>query len=389
MRRTYAERALAAARVGRTMSGMRTPPDPTRPSSAPPPPAAKIKVICTLGPASLEPAVIGALDIRGVDLFRINLSHTPLEEVAPTIGFVRRHSDVPICLDTEGAQVRCGKVTPGLVLTSGAEVDLTPETVEGDTERLTLWPAATFAVLKPGSIVSIDFDGALLRVVEAGVLGARAVVVRTGRVGSNKAVTIRPAPSLPTLTGKDVAAIKIGRQLGIEHYALSFAGSQEGVRRTRALIPRGAELISKIESRAGVRNLDGIIADSDTVLIDRGDLSREVALEEVPYFQKVIVRHANLWHRPVYVATNLLESMVHNSRPTVAEVNDIANTLLDGVHGLVLAAETAVGVDPVGAVDLVMRAIGAFRHEHLTRLGATEDAPDPEWRAIEPLLTGP
>jgi pyruvate kinase len=149
---------------------------------------------------------------------------------------------------------------------------------------------------------------------------------------------------------------------------LSFAASGEGVRRTRELIGPGARLISKIESRAGMRNMDDVIAESDAVLIDRGDLSREVAIEEVPYYQKAIVRRANRWHKPLYVATNLLESMVLNSVPTVAEVSDIANTLLDGAHGLVLAAETAIGIDPVGSVDLVLRAIAAFEHEHLGRI---------------------
>ena len=114
--------------------------------------------------------------------------------------------------------------------------------------------------------------------------------------------------------------------------------------------------------------MDEIIEAADAVLIDRGDLSREVPLEHVPYYQKAIVRRANRWNQPLFVATNLLESMVINRRPTIAEANDIANTLLDGVHGLVLAAETAIGVDPVGTVDMVLRAIDAFEREALGRL---------------------
>ena len=140
------------------------------------------------------------------------------------------------------------------------------------------------------------------------------------------------------------------------------------MRQIRELIPPTAHLISKIESRAGVRNMDEIIEASDAVLIDRGDLSREVPLEEVPYYQKAIVRRANRWHKPLYVATNLLESMVLYNRPTIAEVNDIANTLLDGAHGLVLAAETAIGLDPVAAVDMVRRAIATFEREVLGNL---------------------
>ena len=139
------------------------------------------------------------------------------------------------------------------------------------------------------------------------------------------------------------------------------------MQQTRDLIPAHAQIIAKIESLLGVQNMDGIIEASDAVLIDRGDLSREVRLEQIPYFQKTIVRRANRWHTPLYVATNLLESMVVYNRPTIAEMNDIANTLLDGAHGLVLAAETAIGVDPVGAVDMVKQAIAVFEQEDFGR----------------------
>ena len=335
----------------------------------------RIRIICTLGPASRDPDVITRLDERGVDLFRINLSHTRLEEVEPTIDFIRRYSAVPISLDTEGAQVRCGPVVPDLVLATGAEIDLVADPVLGSVDRLTLTPHHTFAALRSGSSLSVDFHGAVLRVVEIRDGGVRAVVERGGRVGSNKAVTVEPAPPLPALTEKDVAAIAIGCRMGINDYALSFAASGEGVRRIRELIPPTAHLISKIESRAGVRHMDEIIEASDAVLIDRGDLSREVPLEAVPYYQKAIVRRANRWHKPLYVATNLLESMVVHNRPTIAEVNDIANTLLDGAHGLVLAAETAIGLDPVGVVDMVRRAIDTFEREALGRL-VEPDAPD-------------
>ena len=349
---------------------------------------AKIRVICTLGPASLNASVLSGLDARGVDLFRINLSHTPVEALEETIDFVRGLSNVPISLDTEGAQVRCGAVGADRVLEAGCVVTLDSEDVEGVGERLSLRPVEVFECLRPGSLVSVDFHGAVLRVTDVVAGAFRAVVVRGGRIGSNKAVTVSPAPQLPDLTGKDVAAIAIGRGMGVEDYALSFAASQEGVRQIRGLIPAAARLICKIESRAGVRNLDGIIAGSDVVLIDRGDLSREVPIEEVPYFQKAIVRRANRLHKPLYVATNLLESMVVNSGPTVAEVNDIANTLLDGAHGLVLAAETAIGVDPLGAVDLVMRAIEAFEREHANRFdGSAEDPVDTQPGLRHPVNT--
>ena len=320
----------------------------------------KIRILCTLGPASLKPDVIRSLDERDVDLFRINLSHTPLDAVESTIELVRSVSSTPICLDSEGPQVRCGLVEPDVVFSVDDEIVLTGSDVTGTRRELTLWPRSVFDVLQADSLVGIDFDGALLRVAEVGAGKARAVVIRAGKVRSNKAVTVEPRPALPALSEKDLAAIDIGARLGITHYALSFATSSEDVMQLRALAPPGAHIIAKIESRQGVRNMDGIIDAADAVLIDRGDLSHEVALEYVPFYQKAIARRANRWNRPVYVATNLLESMVTSNVPTIAEANDIANTLLDGVHGLVLAAETAIGVDPVGSVDVVLRAIQAF-----------------------------
>ncbi len=319
-----------------------------------------IRILCTLGPASLNRGVIRGLEQRGVDLFRVNLSHTALAAVEDTIRLVQAHSRVPICLDTEGAQVRCGIVAPGVTLTAGEPVRLTADKGMGTATELTLRPPSVFRGMRPGAVVSIDFDGALLRVTKVGDGWAMAVVTEGGRVKSNRAVSITPAPSLPALTSKDRRALEVGVRCGIEHFALSFAGSAADVDLLRSLVPPGSHVMAKIESRAGVANRDEIIQVADATIIDRGDLSREIPLEYVPFYQKAIVRRANRWNSPVYVATNLLESMVTNRRATVAEVNDIANTLLDGVHGLVLAAETAIGIDPLGAVDVVRRSIRAF-----------------------------
>ncbi len=328
----------------------------------------QLQILCTLGPASLSKEVIAQLDWAGVDLFRINLSHTPLEALDRALDLVQASSAKPVCLDLEGAQVRCGRVAPGVTLRKGEPIRLTAEQVEGTARELTLWPATTFAALKCGSRVAIDFDGAKVRVTDVRGDHADAVVVEEGQLRSNKGVVVEPAPTLPTLTVKDREAIALGVRRGIGHVALSFASSAKDVALVRSLVPSGTRVISKIESGAGVRNMDGIIDSSDAVLIDRGDLSREVPLEYIPFYQKAIVRRANRWSRPVYVATNLLESMVVNRNPTIAEANDIANTLLDGVHGLVLAAETAIGHDPVGTVNMVARMIRAFEWSSFSAL---------------------
>jgi pyruvate kinase len=333
----------------------------------------KLQVLCTLGPASLKDDVIERLAARGVDLFRLNLSHTPLEAVQPAIDRIRKLCSVPICLDTEGAQVRCGRVDGDTtIFEPDQRIRLVTADDLGGVDRLPIKPRATFATLRPGSTLQVDFDGVVLRILEVGEDGAESVVVEGGRVSSNRAVTVDPAPALPTLTDKDLAAIEVGAACGIRHFALSFANHADDVAAVRTLLPPDSQLIAKIESASGVRNMDGIIETASAVLIDRGDLSREVALEHVPFYQKAIVRRANRWNRQVFVATNLLESMIRNRRPTIAEANDIANTLLDGVHGLVLAAETAIGVDPVGTVDMVLRMIRAFDRIGLAALSDPE-----------------
>lgn len=320
----------------------------------------RIAILCTLGPRSLNRETIAALDAHDVDLFRINLSHTAADEIEDVISLIRRHSATPICLDTEGPQVRCGPMADETRLEPGGQVVLTAEEVLGNSERFTLRPATAIEQLKVGSILSIDIDGAAVAITAVREGSATAEVAAAGRVQSNRAVTIRPKPGLPALSEKDLTAVAIGARNGIAHYALSFAGAAEDVDRLRALAPDGAHIIAKIESRSGLIHMDEIIPAADSVLLDRGDLSREVPIERVPYWQKAIIRRCNRWNRSLYVATNLLESMVTSLTPTVAESNDIANTLFDGVHGLVLASETAVGVDPVGVVAMTRRMIAAF-----------------------------
>jgi pyruvate kinase len=318
------------------------------------------KILCTLGPASLKPDVIAELAHRGVGLFRINLSHTAPEDVEPTIDFVRKHADVPICLDTEGAQVRCGGMAAGVVLAEGQPVRLRPGQDPGDGEAFSLRPTSIFEELEAGNIVRVDFDGATLRVTDIADGEAEAIVVGAGKVGSNKAVTIEPPPRLPSLTEDDLLAIQRGVLAGIRHFALSFANHADDVKSLRGLLPPDAHVIAKIESRSGIHNVEPITIAADAVLIDRGDLSREVPMEHVPIYQKHIIRVANALNTPVYVATNLLESMLVSRNPTLAESNDIFNTLYDGAHGLVLAAETAIGEHPVESLEAVLRMVDAF-----------------------------
>jgi pyruvate kinase len=323
------------------------------------------KIICTLGPSSLKPRVIRRLQQLGVSLFRLNLSHTPIEAVRPAVALMQKHSTVPICLDSEGAQIRTGKFAAAPAhLKKDSLVYVHRHLVSGDAQKFNFTPAATIELLEPGDFITMDFHAVLAEVME--IESDRAVlrVRKGGRVGNNKACNVHRHIELPAITDKDREAIEIGREMGVDHFALSFANRPEDVQQMRELIGPGATLISKIESRSGILHLVEIARLSDAILIDRGDLSRQVEMEQIPGQQKDIIGRVKAIGRPVYVATNLLESMVHSAVPTLAEINDIYNTLDDGVDGLVLAAETAVGKFPVGCVEMVRKVIIEFERSN-------------------------
>ncbi|MDP6344502.1 MAG: pyruvate kinase, partial [Alphaproteobacteria bacterium] len=200
-------------------------------------------------------------------------------------------------------------------------------------------------------------------------------VLNGGQIGNNKAVTVDRDVTMPPLTPKDEEAVRIGVAEGVSHFALSFANRGEDVATLRAIVGDDAFVISKIETLSGLDNLDAIAAASNALLIDRGDLSRQVPLEQIPRVQKAIIRRVKELDRKAYVATNLLESMVTSPIPTRAEVNDIYNTLNDGADGLVLAAETAIGDYPIRCAGMIVR---------MTREYEKAQAEDPTSLAARP-----
>lgn len=313
-----------------------------------------IRLLATLGPSSLAGETIKSMAEAGVHLFRINLSHTLIEELEEVIGLIQSSTDVPICLDSEGAQVRTQRLTDGTVsLDTGARVRVHFDSVKGDRCNLSLYPPGVAAGLEAGAVIDIDFHGVQLCVVERQETFCVCTVERGGKLGENKAVTVKPPMPLPVMTDKDKQAVEIGRRLGIQYFALSFTNSAKDVDVFRNCIGEDARLITKIESIQGIRNLIEITDRADAVLIDRGDLSREVPVEKIPFLQRRIVSSVKARHKPVYVATNLLESMVEWHQPNRAEVNDVVSTLEMGATGLVLAAETAIGNYPVAAVETI------------------------------------
>ncbi len=325
--------------------------------------AKAIEILCTLGPASLNERVIKRLDEIGVGLFRLNLSHTAIEDIEPTLQLIRKYSDVPICLDTEGAQVRTGTFTDlSIDLTANSIVRAPFDFVEGNAQAFNFYPTHIVREFRQSDFISIDFNSVLVQVIGTDAAGASMRVISGGKVGRNKAVTIARSVRMPPLTDKDMAAIKIGLNQGIKHFALSFANNASDVNHIRDLVGHETFLISKIESLSGVKNLEQIADLSNAILIDRGDLSRQAPIERIPWLQKNIIRRTKERDRRVYVATNLLESMIVSQEPTRAETNDIFNTLADGADGLVLAAETAIGKYPIQCANMIVRMIESFDH---------------------------
>ena len=311
----------------------------------------KHKILVTIGPSSLNGEIIRQMNMESIYLYRINLSHTRLEDLQAVITEIQKHTNVPICIDSEGAQVRSGKINNGSSeFVKGATIKINYSEILGDNEKISFTPADVVPRLQVDDIINIDFDSVSLKVGEVNTNHVIAKVINGGFVGSNKAADVNRQLDLPAITIKDRKAIIIGKEMGIKHFALSFANRPENVDEMRSLVGPNAEIISKIESKSGLRNLYGIIDSSDAILIDRGDLSREVDLILIPFLQRRIISIARSKETPVFVATNLLESMIKNKNPTRAEVNDVVSSVEHGANGLVLAAETAIGKFPVESV---------------------------------------
>lgn len=327
------------------------------------------EILCTIGPASRNERVIARLEDLGVSLFRINLSHTKIEDLTEIIKSIQNVSSVPVCLDTEGAQVRTGKFKKqNVAVKENSLIKIVSEIIEGDEEQFNLYPSEVIDLLTVGDMISIDFNSVLVQVVEKNSTELTVRVITGGIIGNNKAVSVDREILLSPLTIKDKEAIKIGLNMGISHFALSFANQRSDVEFIRSIVGEQSFVISKIETLMGIRNLDGISKRSDAILLDRGDLSRQLPIEQIPRAQKEIIKRAKLNNVKFYVATNLLESMCSQPNPTRAEVNDVFNTLADGADGLVLAAETAIGKYPVQCAMMVNKLIMQFKE-------FTNDAP--------------
>ena len=314
----------------------------------------KIKILATLGPSSMTKSIVQEMDASGVDIFRINLSHTKIEDFPSVVRDIQEWTKKPICIDTEGAQIRTGRMENGrATLKNNSIISLTVADDLGDESHIPLYPVVPAEVLQIGDVLSLDFHSVIVQVIQIEKEEVSARVLFGGEVSSNKGASIDRLIPLSAFTEKDLKILELSREMGLRHFALSFATQKKDVEKLRELFPYPIFAISKIESKSGISNLSNICEASDAILIDRGDLSREVPLQKIGLIQRRILAVAQKIGKPVYVATNLLESMLNNFQPTRAEINDITSTILSGAEGLVLAAETAIGRYPIQSVRMV------------------------------------
>lgn len=337
----------------------------------------RTKIVATIGPASSSPETIAALIAAGMDGARLNMSHGNHDDHANRARLVRdaeRASGRPIALiaDLQGPKLRVGDLPAPVKLERGTTVVIAGDDMARD-DDLPISPAVLGSVLQVGNDVLID-DGRVKLRVEAVERGrARCEVIVGGEVSSHKGVNLPGVPlPIPSITRKDLDDLEFAMELEVDFVALSFVRSASDVRALRTIIEaRGstAHVIAKIEKAEAIAALDEILAESNVVMVARGDLGVEIGTADVPLLQKRIIARALDLGRPVITATQMLESMIHQPEPTRAEASDVANAVLDGTSAVMLSGETAVGEFPVEAVEVMNRIACAvepsldYRHE--------------------------
>ncbi|NFS15252.1 pyruvate kinase [Clostridium botulinum] len=323
----------------------------------------KTKMICTIGPASEDREILEQVMLAGMNASRHNFSHGDHEEHRGRIEKVKELSkkldkEIAIILDTKGPEIRTGKFEPNKVeLVKGTEftVYAGDMSVVGDTTKCSVTYEGLANDVKPGNTILID-DG-LVGLTVKSVKGNAVIceVQNTGLVGTHKGVNV-PGVSiqLPALTEKDKSDLIFGCEMGVTMIAASFVRKAADVVAIRKVLDENGGknilICPKIENQEGVDNIDSILEISDAVMVARGDLGVEIPIEQVPAVQKMIIQKCNAAGKPVVTATQMLDSMIRNPRPTRAEVSDVANAILDGTDAIMLSGESANGTYPVEAV---------------------------------------
>lgn len=325
----------------------------------------KTKIICTIGPSTDSEEMLKKLMQAGMNVARFNFSHgtqASHEKTFRRLCRVRRELGLSVAsmLDTRGPEIRVRSFRNGKVmLREGDSFTLTTEDVEGDGNRVSVTYRGLPDDVKKGSTILID-DGLIgLRVNEVEGPEVRCTVTNGGPVSDHKGVNIPGADlSMPFISEQDRSDIEFGCRLGFDFISASFVRSAEDIREIRSILDaKGSKMkiIAKIESMQGIRNLKEIMREADGIMVARGDLGVEIPLEDVPVQQKKMIHLANEEGKLVVTATQMLDSMIHNPRPTRAEAADVANAIYDGTTAIMLSGETAAGAYPVEAVMTMAR----------------------------------
>lgn len=324
----------------------------------------KTKIICTMGPNTGDRELLKALALNGMDIARFNFSHGDYEEQKGRLDLlksVREELDIPVAalLDTKGPEIRTGllKDEKKVTLKEGDTYTLTTRDIVGDEHIGHINYAGLNEDVVPGNKILID-DGLIELEVEK-VDGTDIVcrVLNGGELGMRKGVNVPNVKiKLPALTEKDKEDIRFGIEQGFDFIAASFVRNADAIREIRAILDENAAnmgIIAKIENAEGIENIDEIIEESDGIMVARGDMGVEIPPEQVPYIQKLIIRKCNAACKPVITATQMLDSMIRNPRPTRAEVTDVANAVYDGTDAVMLSGETAMGKYPLEALKMM------------------------------------
>ncbi len=330
----------------------------------------KTKVVATLGPASSSKEVIIDLIKAGVDIFRINFSHADYDLVRKNVETIREINadfgySVGILGDLQGPKLRVGVVKEGSYLNPGDVLTFTNEKIEGDSTRVFMTYQQFPQDVKVGERILIDDGKLVLEVLETnGVDTVKAKTIQGGPLSSKKGVNLpNTNVSLPALTEKDIQDANFMLDLELDWIALSFVRHAQDIIDLKELISKHptnkfkTPIIAKIEKPEGVKNIDEILMECDGLMVARGDLGVEVPMEEVPAIQKNLVERARAHAKPVIIATQMMETMINSLTPTRAEVNDVANSVLDGADAVMLSGETSVGKYPVEVVSNMTKII--------------------------------
>ncbi len=326
----------------------------------------KTKIICTMGPATDDIEVLRAMARAGMNVARFNFSHGSHEEHKQRIDrvkAVREEYNLPIALllDTKGPEIRTGDMKDGKIfLKKGEQLRLTPRACLGTPEKISITYPDLYQDVQAGTSILID-DGLIeLRVEQTQEQDILCRVLNDGAVSNHKGINVPDVHlSIPYLSDKDKDDIKFGIEQGVDFIAASFVRTEDDVQQLRMLLDENGgahiNIIAKIENQQGVENVDGIIALADGIMIARGDMGVEIPTEDVPPIQKMLIKKVTLAGKQVITATQMLDSMMKNPRPTRAEVTDVANAIYDGTGAIMLSGETAAGLYPVEAVAMMAR----------------------------------